>query len=63
MVLSLQLSSIQTNITYPAKGYSLLDLLKDSKIGCGEDISNNFNEILMIFSNNGLENDLQRILK
>lgn len=63
MVLSFQLSSIQTKISYPTNGYGLSDLLKDSKIGCCDEVSKNFNEVLMTFSNNGLENDLQRILK
>jgi hypothetical protein len=63
LILSLPLTPIQTKINYPLNGYSLVDLLQDSKTGCVESISQSFNDILKIFNSNGMENDLSKIVK
>jgi len=57
LVMSLQLTLQQTQINYPTDGYSLVDLLQESKSGCVTSLIQNFTNVLEKINGRGVKNE------
>jgi hypothetical protein len=62
IVLSLPLTPVFSKINYPKEGYSLMDLLEDSKELCKEQLNVRFHEIVSVLKTLDLKNDTSKLL-
>lgn len=62
LIISGPLTKIQTKINYPTGGYSLTDLIQDSKDGCFLHLQLIFKEIIQIIQRHELKTDFEKLL-
>jgi hypothetical protein len=62
LIISLPLTPLHTKINYPSKGYSMKDLIQDSKEGSYVHLQANFKEVLKLVQSHNLKTSYDKLM-